>query len=267
MCGSCADGLDFAAARAAGSHEPFDALRTVGLKAARGRFVGLTEDHATLAPQWCRTAAELLVEHPKLGAIGGAIECGSSRLLNRAVYYCDFGRYQKPIPEGPAVFVSDSNVAYRREALEEIRSVWEGGFHEFPVHRALGERGWSIWLTPRMTAWQHRVEMTLGQALRERFVWGRAFGGIRFDRESVGRRLTYACLCPALPLLLTMRLARKALSGGRRRFAEFLPLLPSIGLLTSVWACGEWIGYTTGRAGSLRLSFSPTCETAGVPVP
>ena len=63
-----ADGLDFEAARASGSHEPFDVLRTVGLKAARGEYVALTEDHATLSRDWCKTAVELLAKHPELGA-------------------------------------------------------------------------------------------------------------------------------------------------------------------------------------------------------
>ena len=34
-----------------------------------------------------------------------------------------------------------------------------------------------------MTAWQNRVEMTLGEVLKERYIWGRAFAGIRFDRS------------------------------------------------------------------------------------
>jgi hypothetical protein len=243
------DGLDFAAARASGSHEPFDALRTIGLNAARGRYVALTEDHATLARRWCRTLVDLLEERPDVGAVGAAIECGSKRILNRAICYCDFGRYQNPLPEGPAAFVSDCNVVYRGKALAEIRSVWENGFHEFPAHHALVERGWPIWLTPRATAWQNRVEMTLGEALKERYIWGRAFAGIRFDDRSVGQRLIYAGLTPALPVLLTLRLIHRALSG-TNRLREFLPALPYIALLTSFWAAGEFVGYLTGQPNS-----------------
>jgi hypothetical protein len=250
-----ADGLDFGVARANGSHAPYDVLRTIGLKAARGRYVALTEDHATLAPRWCRTLVALLEEHPEVGAVGGAIACGSDRLLNRAVYYCDFGRYQNPLPEGPATFVSDSNVVYRRQALDEIRSVWESGFREFPVHQALVEGGWPIWLTPRSTAWQNRGEMTLGAALKERYVWGRAFAGIRFDGKWTGQRLIYACLTPALPMLLTFRLIRKACSDGQH-LGEFLPSLPHVALLNSVWASGEFVGYMTGRPESNPSSSS-----------
>jgi hypothetical protein len=250
------DGLDFARARADGSHEPFDVLRTIGLKAARGRYLALTEDHATLSPRWCRTLVDLLEQRPEVGAVGAAIECGSTRVLNRAIYYCDFGRYQNPLPEGPAVFVSDSNVVYRGQALAEIRSAWDDGFHEFPVHHALVERGWPIWLTPRATAWQNRDEMTLGEALTERYIWGRAFAGIRFEDRLVGRRLIYALFTPALPVVLTLRLIRRALSHGNR-VGEFLHALPYIPLLTSAWAWGEFVGYFTGRP-STEVAVAPS---------
>ena len=242
-------GLDFTAARAAASHEPYDILRTVGVKAARGCYTALTEDHSTLAPRWCRTAIELLEEHPDLGAVGAQIECGSDRLLNRAIYYCDYGRYQNPLPEGPAVFVSDSNVVYRSQALDDIRSVWENGFSEFPVHQALVERGRPIWLSPRITACQNRVEMTLGEAIKERYVWGRTFAAVRFDGRLMIRRLMYAGLSPAVPVLLMLRLVRRAFSDGRRP-GRFLPALPHIALLTSVWASGEFVGYLIGGPNS-----------------
>jgi hypothetical protein len=258
-----AAGLDFRAARASRSHEPFDVLRTVGLNAARGRYVGLTEDHAVLSRRWCRNAVELLEEHPELGAVGGALECGSDRLLNRAIYYCDFGRYQNPVPEGPAAFVSDSNVVYRSESLEEVRSVWDNRFREFPVHHALVERGRPIWLSPRITAWQNRASMTLGEALKERYIWGRAFAGIRFDPGAIGRRTVYGALSPVLPVLLVLRLIRKALSN--KRLGAFLPALPYVVLLTLVWAYGEFAGYATGRTAPIPPVPARSPETTAAP--
>ncbi len=241
-----AEGLDSAAARAGASREHHDTLRTIGLRAARGRYVALTEDHAPLDPTWCRELVELLDQHPELAALGGAVECGSKRLLNRAVYYCDFGRYQNPLPEGPAEFVSDSSVVYRREALDAIRSVWDGDYREHTVHQALVGRGLQIWLTPRVAAWQTRGALTPGEALRKRYVWGRSFAGIRVAGAPASRRLIYAALTPALPAVLTYRLVRKALSRPGRR-GEFLAALPYIALLNATWAWGELVGYATGR--------------------
>jgi len=244
-----AEGLDSATARTGASREHHDTLRTIGLRAAQGRYVALTEDHATLDPTWCRELVALLDEHPELAALGGAVECGSSRLLNRAVYYCDFGRYQNPLPEGPAEFVSDSSVVYRRAALEAIQGVWDGNYREHTVHQALVGQGLQIWLTPRAAAWQTRDTLTFGEALRERYVWGRSFAGIRVAGAPVRRRLIYAGLTPALPLVLTYRLVRKALSRPGR-LGEFLSALPQIGLLNATWAWGEFVGYVTGRPSS-----------------
>jgi len=159
----------------------------------------------------------------------------------------------RPVPEsrprGPARFVSDSNVVYRREALDEIRGVWGGDYHEYSVHQLLVERGRPIWLTPRTAAWQNRGAITVVEALRERYVWGRSFAGIRVDGVPLGRRLVYACLCPVLPVILTLRLTQRALTH-RQRLGEFLIVLPHVAVLTSAWAWGEFVGYLTGRASS-----------------
>ncbi|NNE44884.1 MAG: glycosyltransferase, partial [Gemmatimonadetes bacterium] len=199
--------LDTAAARAGAGREHHDSLRTIGLKAGTGRIIGLTEDHATASETWCGDMVRLLDGNPKAAAIGGAVECGVDTVLNWAVYYCDFGRYQNPLPEGCAYYVSDSNVAYRREALESVRDQWEDDYHETVVHGALVERGHEIWLTPHSQVWQKRVGLTLGWALRERYVWARSYAGTRVRDTPLPKRLVFAAGTAILPFLLTLRLA------------------------------------------------------------
>jgi hypothetical protein len=186
----------------------------------------------------------LIDEHPRVAAIGGAVECGSDGLLRKAVYYCDFGRYQNPLPEGPATYVSDSNVAYRREALEGVRSVWERDYHETVVHGALLEAGQELWLTPRSKVAQVREGLRAGQAIHERYVWGRSFAGTRFRGRAFPIRLVYAALSFFLPVLFTWRLLRGAVA--RRRVNELLPVLPLILILQATWSVGEFVGYVTG---------------------
>ena len=167
------------------------------------------------------------------------------------MYWCDFGRYQNPLPEGPAHYVSDSNVAYRREALEAIRDSWADDYHETVVHGALVERGHEIWLTPRSQVWQQRGALTWGEALRERFVWARSYAGTRVGTVSVVHRALYAVLSFLLPFLLTWRLVQ----GVRSRdlppetTARFRAALPAIFLLQTVWGLGELVGYVTGDPG------------------
>lgn len=238
--------LDTAAARRGGSREHHDTLRTIGLREARSRYVALTEDHAVQEEGWARGLVDALDAHAGVAAIGGAVECGGDRLLQLAVYYCDFGRYQNPLPEGPAAFVSDSNVVYRREALESVGDVWADDYHETAVHWALVERGHEIWLTPRVQVWQTRTGLTFREAMRERVVWGRSFAGTRVRGAAVGKRLLLAALSPLLPFLMTARLARGVVQRGRGvgRFAAALPLVFA---LQCAWAFGELLGYATGR--------------------
>ncbi len=243
--------LDTAAARAGGSREHHDTLRTVGLEAARGRVVAMTEDHAVASPTWCRDMLTLVEENPKLAAIGGAVDCKSDRLLNWAVYWCDFGRYQNPLTEGPAQFVSDSNVAYRQEALAAIRDAWKDDYHETLVHDALVGQGHEIWLTPRSQVWQQRGDLAAGWAIKERFVWARSYAGTRVRAVPFAKRSVYAALSFALPLVLTWRLVAgvrgRALPAGVGR--RFVAALPWILVLNGFWALGEFVGYVTGDPG------------------
>jgi hypothetical protein len=242
-----AEDLDTREARRSGaSREHHDTLRTVGIRNATGRIIALTEDHAKVSETWCEGIVTALDSHPTAAAIGGAVECDSDRLLNWAVYYCDFGRYQNPLPKGPAKNVSDSNVGYRRDALESIRNVWEPDYHETVVHAALVERGHEMWLTPTIVVWQARGELRLKEALRERYVWGRSFAGTRVSGFSVAKRLAYSGFSAFLPFLMTHRLARGAFIRGDHN-GTFLKALPLIFLLTTVWAAGEFAGYFTGR--------------------
>ncbi len=240
-------GLDTAQARTGASREHHDTLRTIGLRAARGDTIALTEDHAHTANTWGAEMLAALERHPNAAAVGGAVECDSDRLLNWAVWFCDFGRYQNPIPEGRSVFVSDSNVAYRRAALEKVADVWNDDYHETAVHWAMVDAGFELCTTPRVVVWQARGELPLGVALRERFVWARSFAGTR-ARMIGARRFVLAALSPLLPLVMTWRLAKDAIQR-RRHAGRFVTCLPLILVLESVWAWGEFVGYLTADPG------------------
>lgn len=239
------EGLDSAKARAGASREHHDTLRTVGLRAATASAVALTEDHAHVAPDWCAAMLEGLSRFPEAGAVGGAVDCDSDRAVNWAVYFCDFGRYQNPVPEGPASFVSDSNVVYRRAALDAVRDAWTDDYHETAVHDALARSGHGLVLTPRAVVWQARPDLTLTTALRERYVWARSYAGTRVRGRGLASRLPLAAGTPLLPFLLTLRLARTGASRGHA--ARFVRVAPLVFLLNVVWSAGELVGYLTGR--------------------
>lgn len=232
-----------------GSREHHDVLRARGIAAARGEFVALIEDFGFPDERWCTSLVAAL--RSGYAGVGGAMENKIDRPLNWSVYYCDYGRYQNPLPAGPSARASDANVAYTRPALESIRSTWETSFHEDQVNGALIARGQRVGLVPEAIVYQNRAKLGLGQALRERFVWGRSYAANRMPGASTRQRLVYAALSPVLPLILLARMTATSRGKGRL-FSRFVRALPITALLVTAWSAGEGIGYVVGHRPAAR---------------
>lgn len=228
-----------------GSREHHDELRARGIAAANGNIVALIEDHGIPAPDW---AAEFIDSHRQpFAGVGGAVENDVNRLLNWAVYFCDFLRYQNPVQEGQTMIASDANVAYKRNALESIRPVWQESFHERVVNAAIQFEGGKLSLTPRAVVYQHRQALRLGIVLKERFIWGRSYAASRIRLASRLKRLLWGIGGPAIPGLILGRMVLIAWSK-KRNLSVFMKALPITGMLVASWALGEMAGYLTGRA-------------------
>jgi len=227
-------------------HEAIDRRRSAGLAAARGDIIALTEEHGRPAPDWCARmdSAHAALPH---AVIGGAIENAADRALNWALFFGDAGRYQSPLPEGPAVFVSDVNVSYKRGPLFEAAESWRTLYHETGLHDELRRRGHTLWLTPALVVRQDRGRIRLGAALRERYAWARLYAGRRVAEVPAGTRWLLAASSPLLVPLLLQRQAREAWSRGAHR-GSFLRSLPLLLLMAVMRSAGEMAGYVTGRA-------------------
>lgn len=231
------------------SREHHDILRAIGLREAKAPIVALVEDHGTPSPGWCSALLEAH-RHSDAAGIGGAVENGVDRLLNWAVYYCDFGRYQNPVPKGAVEFLSDSNVSYKRDALWSVKHLWFDAFHETSVNWELRRRGAILNLNPDMVVHQTRRTLGFAHALRERYVWGRSFAGTRAAEVPTVKRIIYAMFSFLLPFLLTLRIVRQGFAK-KRHLRELILALPIIFLLETFWAVGEFVGYLTGRAAAM----------------
>ena len=227
-----------------GGREHHDAPRARAIAAAKGELIALLEDHELPDERW---AASVVAAHRRPDAgIGGAIENGVDRALNWAVYYCDFGRYENPVPEGETPFASDANITYKRADLEQVRSVWKDAYREVAVNDALRSLGKTISLDPRAIVYQNRVGLTFSAAVRERFSWGRSYAATRSTWLRMPKRLVFATLSPVLPPLLLFRLARRA-RDRNRHFAKFVMSVPFLVPLLISWSIGETAGYLAPR--------------------
>ena len=178
---------------------------------------------------------------------GGAIEQAGDGLLNWAVYFLDFGRYQLPLREGAVPYLSDVNIAYSRRALDTVRDTWSMRYNEVTVNWALARKGYVLWQRPQMIVRQDRGTLKLSELVVERFWWGRLFASQRVRELSSFARLFYFCFSPLLPFVMLARVTKKVLTGQRHR-VKLLAAFPALVLLTFTWSVGEAAGYATGRA-------------------
>lgn len=225
-------------------HRLYDRRRARGLSLARGRFLAITEDYAVPAQDWCKQI--LCVHEQPYAAIGGAIENGVDRPLNWALYYCDFGRYGRPLVSGETEYASDVNITYKRNVLNAIREVWQSAYHETTVHWTLQSLGETIFIDPRLVVFEHRPPLDFRKALRERIEWGRAFAETRVEAANTAQRIGYLVSTIILPLLLLLRVVKHMLRQ-RRSVSLILRSIPLVFCLLVVWSAGEFIGYLRGQ--------------------
>jgi hypothetical protein len=229
----------------AAAHELYDRRTAAGLKVARGEILALLEDYGLPEPDWC----DQILDAHKLpyGVIGGSVEHRGAGLLNWAIYFIDFGRYQLPLVEGLVDYLSDVNVSYKRRVLESVSDAWTREYNEVAVHWALAKKGEVLWQRPQIVVGEDRGHLSFMDAIRERFWWGRLFGSIRAQHAPPPARFLYVFLSPIIPLVLFLRMTKKII-GTRRNWYQFLLASPLIAVLTAIWSAGELIGYISKRA-------------------
>lgn len=224
-------------------------LRSAGIKQARGPLVAVTEDHCVPRPDWC---AQLLEAHRRTGwvAVGGGVENASPhRLVDWAVYFCEYSQHLHPVDDGPASAIPGMNVAYDMDALADLAPIFERGTWENFIHDELRAAGHRTGLASTVVV-GHQKYFTIPMFLLERFHYSRSYAGMRVAGRSGPRRAAWALGSAALPPLLTIRITRKVVRN-RRHLAWFAKSLPLVIVFSGAWAVGECWGYLTGPGDSI----------------
>lgn len=227
-----------------GQRTPLE-LAARAIQEATGDVVLLTEDHCLPSPDWVGVLVREVMQ-PDRAAVGGLVETDAdASSVDWAFYYVDFFRYSRAVPAGPSPSLTVCNVAYRRDHLDAVADTWQTIFHETAINDALSSRFGPLWLAP-VARVSMRRNVQFGDAVYERYAFGRLFSCTRLEFASGLRRLYYLLFSPALPLLLLTRMGRKA-AGDRASRRRFLRSLPQLTALVMAWSWGEWLGYLTKR--------------------
>ena len=225
-------------------HRFWDIRRAEGVKAARGRLIGMVEDRGIPREDWVTSAIDLQ-RQTGAAAVGGCVDNGHDTAWNWAVHICDFSRYMPPIPTSEADFLSATNVCYRADTLRELQALYKERFYEPSIHAALQAAGHKLVLSehPRTTQFRPRIPTHLLAV--EWFHWGRKYARIHSGEISAAKRVFRAAVTPLLPFVL---FARHYSTQRKKRIhlRDFWKASPLIFLIVTMWALGELAGYVQG---------------------
>jgi glycosyl transferase family 2 len=219
-------------------------VRGLGLDAAIGEWVAVTEDNCLADADWLPRllAGAGSGAHVLGGRVGNARR---ERRIDRGAYYAEYGIYG-PGPgrarRGAAPLVTGANAAYHRSVVPSVAAWARGGLWEHEIHDRLHAAGHSIQVVPGARVRQN-ARHRLGAFCRDRYAHGRGFAAVRAGGRAAWRRMALLIGTPALPVLLAARIARAVDAEERRYFAG---ALPATLLFLGAWALGEAAGYLRG---------------------
>jgi glycosyltransferase involved in cell wall biosynthesis len=223
-------------------------LRALGMSHATGDIIAITEDCCVPGENWfeeIRKAHGLGYE-----VVGGAIEKGSAnKIVNWAVYLCEYSQAMLPIPSGEVAGVAGNNASYKREVLDKVDESIKRDYWEFFLHEELRKQKVKFLSAPAMVVVKKK-EFNFLYFLTQRFHYSRSFAGMRRTRISASRRILCVLISPLLPLLMTWRIAQQV-HQKKRYYKEFFMSLPLLTIFMISYAAGEFVGYLFGPGKSL----------------
>jgi glycosyltransferase involved in cell wall biosynthesis len=225
------------------------ALRRRGVDEAKGEIVAVIEEHCSAGPDWLNRA---LVAHSRgiYGAVGGPIvDYDYSRLRDWVVYFMEYNGALPPNPRGETFDLNDANIAYRREILISHRNLLDDGYWPMTMHPTLISTGIKLLSVPDMIV-HHRGPFNFGYYLHQRYLFSRAFAGVRAEGQSAVRRAAYLVGAPFVPIVLLARMANRIVQK-RCRVGKFVATLPLMIPALIVFVAGEWVGYLLGPGDAL----------------
>lgn len=224
------------------------ALRAMGMSQATGDIIVIIEDHVIVDGNWFE---EIIKAHQSgYKVVGGAVENGSvDRIVDWAVFLCEYSHTMLPIPHGEAEEITGNNVSYRREVLDQVDESIKRDYWEYFLHEELKKSGVKFFSAPSIVV-HHKKEFGFIYFMSQRFHYSRSFAAMRRSRVSILGRLFYVAFSPLLPFLMTWRIVRQVLQK-KRLYKELLFSLPLLTIFMTSYACGEFMGYMFGPGESL----------------
>lgn len=224
-------------------------LRRYGISQAQANFVAIIEEHCVAQEDWIETIMKSIEGNP--AAIGGIVaDADYERLTDWAVYFTEYNSYMPPGISGETNDVCVANCVYRRDLLLKYLPTTGSGYWEASLNKTLLDSGERFLTEPRLVV-SRTVPSGLSYYLHQRYLFSRAFAGVRRDHVSLLFRLFYVFLAPILMPLLWARIASRVLAS-KRNVGKFVAITPLMVPIMATYVFGECVGFLLGPGDSLK---------------
>ncbi|MEO8042718.1 MAG: glycosyltransferase [Acidobacteriota bacterium] len=223
-------------------------MRAIGMREATGDHLVITEDHCIAPENWLE---EINRAHlAGYAVVGGSVENGScSRLVDWAVFLCEYSGFMPPIEAGEVDFVAGNNVSYSRAAIRQVDEAVKNDFWEFFMQEELRRKGIKFLSVPAVKI-IHKKDFGFFYFLAQRFHYSRSFAAMRRQRSTISRQLIYLAYAPVSAIHLTWRIVSNVWRKQKHRRELFLSF-PFLAMFMCSYALGELVGQLFGPGHSL----------------
>ncbi|MEP6703308.1 MAG: glycosyltransferase [Acidobacteriota bacterium] len=223
-------------------------MRAIGMREATGDYLVITEDHCIAPENWLEEISR--AHKAGYAVVGGGVENGScSRLIDWAVFLCEYSGFMPPIEAGEVEFLAGNNVSYSRAAISQVDEDIRNDFWEYFLQTELKQQGVRFLSVPAVEI-IHKKEFGFFYFLAQRFHYSRSFAAMRKKRSTVLRQLIYLAYVPVSVFHLTWRIVANVRQ--KRRYGrELLLSFPFLAMFMCSYAFGELVGQLFGSGDSL----------------
>jgi hypothetical protein len=188
------------------------------------------------------------LEEADAAVVGGPIDPPSAyEPRSWATYLHRYINYLRPLSERGSLEPPGDNAVYRRECLEGLETLWDEGFWEVEIHRALRAGGETLAMAPEAVVVYHGAAPSAA-LYRQRYAHARRYGASRARSVGAAGRVVRMAATAAVPAVLLRRIAATLAARGQS-LLDWLPALPYLLPLLAVWSLGEAHGMSTGLLG------------------
>jgi len=226
-------------------------MRCMGMSESHSEIVALLEDDCIVDANW--KSAVMTAHRQDFIAIGGAVEPGNyNRVLDWAVYFCEYVRFMLPLPRGDVDALAGNNVSYKRIPLQDMTGdLADSGFYDVFIHWQLKQAGQNLKSDPSVIVYNEN-SWTWKHILNVPFNHGRGFAAMRVKNKKYWQKIPYVGIALLLPLIQISRIFAHLVKR-RRYILKFFQALPWIVMFSISWSAGELVGYLSGLGWMINL--------------